>query len=91
MVAVNHKMLSGMLALSNMGLSIDKSRIAGCLDARRGHTNAGNYAIDIGAEYIESDEIEDTFVKEAEWWYGMIKDDKLEDIIKKYQLEEYLP
>lgn len=91
MVAVNHKLLSGMLAVSNMGLVVDKKRVAGCLSARREHINAGNYAIDIGSEYIESTEIENGFVEEAEGWYDTIKDDKLEDIVELYRLQPYLP
>lgn len=91
MVAVNHKLLSGMLAISNMGLVIDKSRVTRCLGARREQPNAGNYAIDIGSEYIESTDIENAFVEEAEGWYNTIKDDKLEDIVELYRLQPYLP
>lgn len=91
MVAVNHKLLSGMLAVSNMGLVVDKKRVKGCLSAKREHPNAGNYACDVGAEYIESTEIEEGFIAEAEAWYDDIKNDKLEDIVSLYKLQQYLP
>lgn len=91
MVAVNHKMLAGICAVSNMGLVVDKKRVMGCLSARREHINAGNYACDIGSEYIESTEIENAFVEEAESWYDTIKEDKLEDIVAQYKLLRYLP
>lgn len=91
MVAVNHKMLAGICAVSNMGLLVDKNRVVGCLSARREQPNAGNYACDIGAEYIESTEIEDGFIEEAEGWYNTIKDSKFEDIVEKYKLLRYLP
>lgn len=70
---INRHLLAAMCAIDNLGMEIDKSRVAN----NKNTNDAGYIAVEMCQAIIEDEDMENTISNEANHWYKIIQ--KLSD------------